>query len=218
VAGAKTDRFSRLEGDYTQKVRTWKPIGTMAVMDVTDARIAGLAADLFYEHGIGATGVDALSKAAGISKRTLYEHFGSKDGLIAAAYDALDVPVFKRITGMAERRSSTPRGQLEQLFAGLEAEVRSPEFHGCPFMKASAELTDPNHPAHQVIRRYKRRLRKWMRDRARDAGASDPDLLARQLMIVVSGAQAESIMENSSKPAHDACGIANALIAAAIPE
>ncbi len=74
------------------------------------------------------------------------------------------------------------------------------------------------HPAHQVIRRYKRRLRKWMRDRARDAGASDPDLLARQLMIVVSGAQAESIMENSSKPAHDACGIANALIAAAIPE
>ena len=189
----------------------------MGLVEDTDARIAGLAAELFHKHGIGATGVDALSKAAGISKRTLYERFGSKDGLIAAAFEALDVPVFERIIGVAERLSSTPRGQLEQLFAGLEAEVRSPEFHGCPFVNASAELTDPQHPAHAVIRRHKRRLRRWMRDRAHEAGAINPDLLSRQLMIVIDGAQAQSVIEHSSKPAHDARGIANALIAAAIP-
>jgi|SRR5450631_2013606 len=189
----------------------------MGVVEDTDARIAGLAAELFHEHGIGATGVDALSKAAGISKRTLYERFGSKDGLIAAAFEVLDVPVFERIIGVAERLSSTPRGQLEQLFAGLESEVRSPEFHGCPFVNASAELTDPQHPAHAVIRRHKRRLRRWMRDRAQEAGAVNADLLSRQLMIVIDGAQAQSVIEHSSKPAHDARGIANALIAAAIP-
>ena len=189
----------------------------MSSMDDTDARIAGLAAELFHEHGIGATGVDALSKAAGISKRTLYERFGSKDGLIAAAYDVLDIPVFERIIGTAEQRSSTPRGQLEQLFAGLEAEVRSPDYRGCPFLNASTELADPAHPAHDVIRRHKHRLRRWMRDRARDAGAVNPDLLARQLMIVVDGAQAQSVIEHTAKPAHDARGIALALIAAAIP-
>jgi len=189
----------------------------MSLVEDTDARIAGLAAELFHEHGIGATGVDALSKAAGISKRTLYERFGSKDGLIAAAFEVLDVPVFERIIGVAERLSSTPRGQLEQLFAGLESEVRSPEFHGCPFVNASAELTDPQHPAHAVIRRHKRRLRRWMRDRAQEAGAVNADLLSRQLMIVIDGAQAQSVIEHSSKPAHDARGIANALIAAAIP-
>lgn len=189
----------------------------MVFMKEADARIAGLAAQLFHEHGIGATGVDALSKAAGISKRTLYERFGSKDGLIAAAYEVLDVPVYERIIGIAEGLSSTPRGRLEQLFAGLEAEVRSPVYHGCPFLNASAELTDPEHPAHDVIRRHKHRLRRWMRDRAREAGAANPDLLSRQLMIVVDGAQAQSVIEHSSKPAHDARGIANALIAAAIP-
>jgi AcrR family transcriptional regulator len=189
----------------------------MGFMEDTDARIAGLAAQLFHEHGIGATGVDALSKAAGISKRTLYERFGSKDGLIAAAFDVLDIPVFERIIGTAERLSSTPRGQLEQLFAGLEAEVRSPEYRGCPFLNAATELADPEHPAHDVIRRHKHRLRRWMRDRAREAGAVNPDLLSRQLMIIVDGAQAQSVIEHSSKPAHDARGIATALIAAAIP-
>jgi AcrR family transcriptional regulator len=54
-------------------------------MNQEDARIAYQAGDLFHQHGITATGVEALSKAAGISKRTHYESFGSKDGLIAAA-------------------------------------------------------------------------------------------------------------------------------------
>src|SRR5258708_10727481 len=131
-------------------MRNRKQVGTMAFMEDTNTRIAGLAAELFHEHGIGATGVDALSKEAGISKRTLYERFGSKDGLIAAAYDMLDIPVFERIIGTAERRSSTPRGQLEQLFAELSAKARSPDYHGCPFLNASTQLTDPAHPAHDV--------------------------------------------------------------------
>jgi AcrR family transcriptional regulator len=187
----------------------------MLVMEDIDLRITGCAAQLFHEHGIGATGVDALSKAAGISKRTLYERFGSKDGLIAAAFDALDVPIFERIISGAQ--ASTPRGQLEALFAGLEDEVRHPDYRGCPFMNAATELADPEHPAHDVIRRHKHRLRRWMRDRAREAGATNPDLLARQLMIVVDGAQAQSLIEHSPRPAHDARTMANALIAAAIP-
>jgi AcrR family transcriptional regulator len=185
-------------------------------VEENDTRIAGLAAQLFHEHGIGATGVDALSKAAGISKRTLYERFGSKDGLIAAAFDVLDEPVFERITCDAERLSSDPREQLRQLFVSLEGETRQPEYRGCPFMNAATELADPTHPAHDVIRRHKHRLRRWIRDRAREAGAANPELLSRQLMIIVDGAQAQSLLEHSSKPAHDARGIADALIDAAI--
>ncbi len=186
------------------------------LVEETDARIAGLAAQLFHEHGIGATGVDALSRAAGISKRTLYERFGSKDGLIAAAFDVMDVPVFERIVCDAERLGSTPREQLKQLFVSLETETRQPEYRGCPFVNAATELADPSHPAHEVIRRHKHRLRRWIRDRAREAGAASPELLARQLMIIVDGAQAQSLIEHSSKPAHDARGIANALIDAAL--
>ena len=75
-------------------------------MTVEDARIAALAAECFHQHGITATGVDELSRVAGISKRTLYQRFGSKDGLITAAYEALD-GVFEMFTahgGGAHRR------------------------------------------------------------------------------------------------------------------
>ena len=189
-------------------------ISNQAALEPT--RIAGLAGELFHEHGITATGVDALSRAAGISKRTLYQRFGSKDGLIVAAYDALDLPAFQMFTGPAESASPTPRGQIEQLFAQLEAIVGSRQFRGCPFSNAASELADSAHPAHQIVRRHKERLRRWLLNRARAAGARDPAQLSRQLILVFDGAQAQSLVQRSSKPARDAREIAATLIDAAL--
>ncbi len=175
-------------------------------------RIAALAAQQFHANGITSTGVDALSKAAGISKRTLYERFGSKDGLIVAAYESLDVPVFEMFTGPAEAGADTPRGQLDQLFVQLEAMVQLPEFRGCPFSNAAAELADLDHPAHEVVRRHKERLRAWILIRAREAGAADPEELSRQLMIVFAGAQSQALVERSPSPVRDAREVARALV------
>jgi AcrR family transcriptional regulator len=193
----ETDRYHRLVSD-------------------TNARIAALAAERFHAHGITTTGVDELSRAAGISKRTLYQRFGSKDGLIVAAYDALDVPVLRMFTEPAEAASDDPRRQLEAFFAQLEAMVRMPAFRGCPFANAAAELADPDHPAHAVVRRHQERIRHWLLARARAAGAAAPARLARELMIVFAGAQARALVEHSPTPAHDARLLARALIDAAI--
>ena len=127
----------------------------------------------------------------------------------------MDVPVFERFTKPAER-AATPRAQLEQLFAELESAIASPEFRGCPFANASAELADPEHPAHKVIRRHKDRMRRWMRARARAAGAVDPGELSRQLMIVYEGAQAQSLVQRSPRPARDARKVARVLIDSAV--
>ena len=169
----------------------------------TNDRIAAVAAAQFHEHGITSTGVDALSRAAGISKRTLYERFGSKDRLIVAAYESLDIPVFQMFTGAAEA-AVTPRGQLEALFAQLEVMVAMPEFRGCPFANAAAELADLDHPAHQVVRAHKERIREWMEERARLAGTADPAALSRKLMLVFAGAQSQALVERSPRPAADA--------------
>ncbi|HEX4520724.1 MAG TPA: TetR/AcrR family transcriptional regulator [Gaiellaceae bacterium] len=187
-------------------------------MPDTDARIAALAADLFHRQGITSTGVDALSKAAGISKRTLYERFGSKDGLVVAAYDSLDLPVFLMLTAPAEAASDDPREQLDGLFAQLEAMVQLPEFRGCPFVNAASELTDADHPAHAVVRRHKDRLRRWVLKRARAAGAESPEQLSRQLMLLFAGAQSQALVERSPKPVRDARVMARTLVAAAIQQ
>ena len=181
----------------------------------TNDRIAAAAAAQFHEHGITSTGVDALSRAAGISKRTLYERFGSKDGLILAAYESLDIPVFQMFTGAADA-ADTPRGQLEALFAQLEVMVGMPEFRGCPFANAAAELADLDHPAHQVVRAHKQRLRDWIEERARLAGAADPDALSRKLMLVFAGAQSQALVERSPRPAADARVLAGELLDAAL--
>jgi AcrR family transcriptional regulator len=185
-------------------------------VDPESERVAALAANLFYQHGVAATGVEALSRAAGISKRTLYERFGSKEGLIVAAYESLDLLVYHMFTASIEAELEDPRAQLEAFFAGLEPIVRAPEFRGCPFTNAASELSDTGHPVHVVVRRHKERIRKWLRQRARAAGAVDPEQLSRQLMLIYAGVQSQALIENSARPARDARILANALLDAAL--
>src|ERR1700753_3890383 len=46
------------------------------------ARILSAAGSLFYREGIHATGVERIAHQAGVSKRTMYQHFGSKTQLV----------------------------------------------------------------------------------------------------------------------------------------
>jgi AcrR family transcriptional regulator len=160
--------------------------------------------------------VDALSRAAGVSKRTLYERFGSKDGLVVAAYESLDVPVYRMFTAAIEQELDDPRAQLDAFFAQLEPILGSPDFRGCPFTNAVAELPDPEHPAHRVVRRHKERIRRWLRDRAKAAGAANPTTLSRQLILIFAGAQAQALMEGTGRPARDARRLAADLVEAAV--
>ncbi|HYT48639.1 MAG TPA: helix-turn-helix domain-containing protein, partial [Burkholderiales bacterium] len=69
-------------------------------------RILAAADKLFYRQGIRAVGVDAVAAEAGVSKRTLYNHYPSKDDLIAAYLTAQfrhiapsDAPAREQILG-----------------------------------------------------------------------------------------------------------------------
>lgn len=210
----ETDRFT-VGRDSNSPAATVKTDRYHPTVADSNERIAAVAAEQFHEHGIKASGVAALSRAAGISKRTLYERFGSKDELIVAAYESLDRPVYELLTGPAEAATADPREQLDQLFVQLAVMVRLPEFRGCPFTNAASELTHPDHPAHEVVRRHKERLRRWIVARARAAALAEPDRLARQLMVVFAGAQAQALVQRSPRPVRDAREVARALVDAA---
>src|SRR5439155_5302914 len=124
------------------------------------------------------------------------------------AYEALDLPVFEMFTAGVEARTDDPRAQLEAFFAQLEPLVRMPEFRGCPFSNAASELADPNHPAHEVVRRHKNRIRRWLLGRAKAAGAANPGQLTSRLMLLFAGVQSEALLERSPRPARDARDLA----------
>ncbi len=50
----------------------------------TREQIIQAAGALFYGEGIRSTSMDAIAAKAGVTKRTIYYHFPSKDDLIAA--------------------------------------------------------------------------------------------------------------------------------------
>ncbi len=65
-------------------------------------RILDAARGHFYAHGFERASVDAIAADAGVSKMTLYSHFGSKEGLFEAV-------IGSRTEGVvAERSGATP--------------------------------------------------------------------------------------------------------------
>jgi AcrR family transcriptional regulator len=148
-------------------------------------RILDAADRLFYAHGIQSIGVDAVVLEAGISKRTLYKHFGSREQLIAASLER---------RGARQPEVSRPGEELHEIlgvFKRFERWFASDGFRGCPFSNAIAELGgDAEHPALKVARDIKARNTAWFELRLRALGVAQAASLATQLSILVEGSVA----------------------------
>ncbi|MFJ9098621.1 TetR/AcrR family transcriptional regulator [Streptomyces sp. NPDC102405] len=153
-------------------------------------RLLEAAATLTYQRGVG-IGVDALCKAAGVSKRSMYQFFSSKDELLAASLEKGALAFAARLLPAADD-DRPPRERILHVFEQMELQADAPEFRGCHYLAVQIELKDQSHPASQVARRVKGSLTAFFRAEAKRGGASDPDLLARQLSLTYDGASARA--------------------------
>jgi AcrR family transcriptional regulator len=150
-------------------------------------RILDVAAELFYARGIHAVGVDTIAAESGVTKRTLYDRFGSKDTLVAAYLQARDRRWRELVT---THLRDAPAGSVARVLAPFDVlpDWLTPNSRGCSFINAFAELPDPSHPAHQIIVAEKTWLRDLFRDQLAEAGLAEPDTLAGQLLALHEGA------------------------------
>jgi AcrR family transcriptional regulator len=153
-------------------------------------RLLEAAATLTYRDGVG-IGVEALCKAAGVSKRSMYQLFESKDELLAAS---LKERASAFVAGLlpAADDGRPPRERILHVFERVELQAGAPEFRGCRYLAVQIELKDQTHPASRVAHQIKANLTAFFRSEAEQGGASDPDLLARQLILVFDGASARA--------------------------
>lgn len=177
--------------------------GKMAMRE----RILETADRLFYGHGIRAVGVDTIAAEVGISKRTLYNHFPSKDDLIVAYLSRRFKP--------SATSAQPPTEQILGDFDRLERSFAGSGFRGCPFVNAVAELKEPGHAANKIALAFKEQRRAWFRDLLRRLPVADPESLATQLMLLVDGAIAAAVVRGDPTMARAAREAARILLSAA---
>jgi AcrR family transcriptional regulator len=183
---------------------------------VSRQKILDTAADLFYREGFRATGVDTLAAASGTGKMTLYRHFATKDELIAAYLEHSNQQFWSWFES-ATAGASTPRARILAFFTALESLVNQPTCHGCPFLNAAVDFPDSDHPGHRLAMEHKDAVRQRFRQLSREAGASEPDLLADHLLLLMDGAFMAVRMYGSQNPASHVARAARVLLDAAGP-
>lgn len=172
------------------------PIGTIYSVPVakgssldparTRAMILKRATALFYERGLDSVGVAEVCAAAGISKETLYRHFGSKDGLVQAVLDARSDKTTDWLCHAVAAAGDDPADQLMAVFDALAAWYAEPSFRGCAIVNAAAQQHAG--PAGPIAARHLNRYLALLTDIAARARAADPATLGRQLLILLEGA------------------------------
>src|SRR5436853_2091633 len=168
-------------------------------------RILGTADKLFYLQGIRAIGVDTIAAEIGISKRTLYNHFPSKDALITAYLERRFV--------QPRPSDKPPAEQILATFDSLERRFSAKDFRGCPFVNAVAELGSEDQSVRKIAIAFKESRRLWFRDLLVQLGAADAEGLATQLTLLVDGSIAQDLVRNDPAMARAAKQAATVLLA-----
>lgn len=178
-------------------------------------RVLDAASRLFYERGLHAVGVDAIAEAAGVTKKTLYDRFGSKDAVAVAYLRRRDE---RWRAHLDEVLAGTPRQGVErvlEVFAAAESWAATNSPRGCSAINARAETGDAGHPVAVEVTRQKAWLYDLLVDLCRDAQLTAPQDLARALMLLYEGALVTLGMATFPRPFATAAASARALCAAA---
>ena len=157
-------------------------------------RILDAASALFYAHGIRAVGVDRIIADSGVAKATFYKHFPAKNDLVVTYLDRVDSIWTEQLHRAADAAGPAAADQLVGIFDALDSACRREGYRGCAFINAAAE-NEGDTPVRNRTLAHKEAVRTWVRDLARQAGAEDPDSLARALTLLLDGGLASGTLD-----------------------
>jgi len=157
-------------------------------------RLLAAADELFYAGGVHVVGVDRIVERAGVTKASLYNTFGSKDGLVRAY---LENHFRRRQARIADilAANKTPRERILAVFAEVEGLLAGSAFRGCRFISAAAE-SQPGDAGVDVAEDYRAWLWSLFTDLAKSAGARDAKQVGRQLFLLYDGAAVAARMDD----------------------
>nr|WP_079086488.1 TetR/AcrR family transcriptional regulator [Streptomyces silvensis] len=149
-------------------------------------RVVEAAGRLFYERGIHAVGVDLIATEAGVTKKTLYDRFGSKEQIVVEYLTDRDER-WRAFLAPYLERARTPRSRILAVFDASRDWAGGHLARGCSMINAHAEIGDPAHPAYAVIVGQKAWMLALFTDLARSHAPRRAVSLGRSLMLLHEG-------------------------------
>lgn len=183
--------------------------------DLTRGEIMDAAYGLFRRRGFTRVNVDEIAEAAGVTKRTLYSHFDSKDALLEAVLEAEHATAFAAFLNFGRKLVGSPREIIGIYFAELFRWSAKPRWPGSGFTRLAMELADlPGHPARRIASRHKKLLEAHLAQALAEAGLADAAARARQVWILSEGAMALMLIHGDRSYCKAAEDAAQTLISA----
>jgi AcrR family transcriptional regulator len=173
-------------------------------------RLLAAADELFYENGINTVGIDRVIERAGVAKASLYDCFGSKDELVRSYLQARSDARRARINERLSRYDS-PEEKILSIFDLLGEVASQSGFRGCAFVRAAD--ANSSEKVKSVCEESRAFMLGKFTDLAREAGAADPELLGKQLVLLYDGASIAAHLDGSQ----NAVGTARTLAAQMLP-
>lgn len=120
----------------------------------------------FYKYGFHDSGVELLAKQAGTTKRTLYAHFGNKEGLIEEVLNYRHQMFMNQLKdAFGNFKAQTPADVATCYLAFLKDWTSSAGFYGCMFINACAEYSDAQSSPHRIAMQHKTEVRQCLLDK-----------------------------------------------------
>jgi AcrR family transcriptional regulator len=170
-------------------------------------RLLEAAERLTYREG-ASVGVAALLKEANVARRSLYEHFGGKDELLAEVLRGAAVKDLDAYRAAMSDAGQDPAGRILAIFDHLEAAATTEGFRGCRYLGAELALQDPEHPVHAVARAYRAELHQLIQDELVRLGHAEAAYDAERIMFLIEGTLASATTRPEARPARIAADLA----------
>ncbi len=170
--------------------------------------IIRLAYEVIDAHGFYETGVDRLFTDSGISKRTVYKYFRSKEELIAAAIGYYRQKTLDAIAAELSRRGGTAQDKLLALFDMKRQELSAADYSGCFAINARLFYDGDQPEIHEACADFLRSVQDLIQQLCREAGCAKPAATAKQIMVLFTGL----IVHGQSQRDPDAARLAKELV------
>jgi AcrR family transcriptional regulator len=184
---------------------------TTAVQD----KILQTAEQLIYQNGIHAMGMDLLVRTSGVARKSIYRYYATKDEV---AVQALTVRDERWMHWFRTETDKAPTGQARILamFDVLKSWFESEGFRGCAFINTSGEIGDPADPVRQLAKLHKQKLLDYSLALCQQLNVEHPEILAKQLLILIDGAITLALVMGDHDAADNARDMAQLLLTVAL--